>query len=248
LEELGAEAVTARDRNWTATPMTAVIEHFGINLDGITEGVVISGGTGFTQPFTIDELLDETNFFLAFEEDGEALEVQEGTNSNIMSLFAHDERATRGVRGVVTIRLMTEVSDVDMTATVEGLEDGEFVILRGDNTWTITMDDLVELGFEDFVTNIPTGGGSTRYFTGVRLTAILEAQGISLDGATNFITTSWESTFSAGWNIATDLDYIFITVAEDGEVLSPHNGPFFGVVQHRGSNFNPRNLQSIRIN
>jgi len=248
LQELGAEAVTARDRNWTGTPMTAIIEHFDINLDGIAEGVVISGGTGFTQPFTIEELLDETNFFLAFEEDGVALEIQEGTNSNIMSLFAHDERATRGVRGVVTVRLMAEDAGADVSTTVEGLEDGEFVILRGEDTWTITMDDLVEIGLEDFVTNIPTGGGSTRYFTGVRLSAILESQNIRLDGATNFITTSWESTFSAGWNIATDLDYIFIAVAEDGEVLSPHNGPFFGVVQHRGSNFNPRNLQSIRIN
>ncbi|MCL2855544.1 MAG: hypothetical protein FWE21_07990 [Defluviitaleaceae bacterium] len=248
LQELGAQAVTAGDRNWTATPMINLIEHFNISLDGIDEGMVISGGTGFTQPFTIDELLDYTNFFLAFEEDGIALEEQEGAGSNIMSLFAHDERATRRVRGVVTIRLLAAVEGVDVESTIEGLEDGEFAIIRGDTTWTITMDDLVAIGLEDFVTNIPTGGGSVRNFTGVRLTAILEAMDISVDGATNFITTSWESTFSAGWNIDADLSYIFIAVGEDGEPLSPHNGPFLGVVQDRGSNFNPRNLQSIRIN
>ncbi|MCL2353435.1 MAG: hypothetical protein FWC69_02260, partial [Defluviitaleaceae bacterium] len=243
LEELGAEEITARGRNFTATPMASVIEHFNINLDGIVEGMVIAGGDGFSQPFTAEELLDYTNFFLAFEEDGVALEAGEG-GSNIMSVFAHDERATRGVRGVVTIRLL-EATGGDAATAIEGLEDGEFVIFRGEQSWTITMDELVALGVENFSSNI---GANTRHFSGVRLTAVLEAKDISLAGATNFITTSWDSTFQAGWNIATDLDDIFIVIAEDGEALSPHNGPFFGVVQDRGANFNPRNLQSIRIN
>jgi len=226
-------------RNFTGVPAIDIFNSLGIDTEGFTGGVVISGDDGFTQPFTIDELLDDTNFFLAFEDEGEEL-------AYIMSVFAHDERPTRGVREISTIRLLDGEEDVD--SAIEGLGEGEFAIIHGNDTWTITMESLEEIGFEDFTTDIPTGDGTTRYFTGVRLTSILDKYDISVDGATNMITTSIDSTFNAAWNIAADIDDVFIAVAEDGEVLDAHYGPFMGVVQHRGGNFNPRNLESITIN
>ena len=245
LRYLGAEPIVAQDRNWTGTPMYLLIEHFEIDLSDVIEGVIIAGN-GFSQPFTVDELLDTTNFFLAFEEDEVLIEADE-RGSRIMSAFTGDERNTRRVRGVATIRLVVanDIETPDVASVIEGLEDGEFVILRGADTWTVTMDDLVALGFENFSSTI---GANTRHFTGVRLVAILESKNIGLEGATGFITTSWGSVFQAAWNIAADLDDIFIVVAEDGEVLDAHSGPFFGVVVDRMGNFNPRNLQSIRIN
>jgi len=226
-------------RNFTGVPAIDIFNSLNIDTDGFTGGVVISGDDGFTQPFTIDELLDDTNFFLAFEEEGEEF-------AYIMSVFAHDDRPTRGVRELSIIRLLDGEEDVD--SAIEGLGEGEFAIVHGNDSWTITMDDLEEIGFEDFTTNIPTGDASARHFTGVPLTSILAEFDINVDGATNMVTTSVDSTFNAAWNVDADLDYVFIAVAEDGEVLDPHYGPFMGVVQDRGANFNPRNLESITFN
>ena len=227
------------DRNFTGVPANDIFNALNIDIEGFTGGVVISGDDGFTQPFTIDELLDDTNFFLAFAEEGEEL-------AYIMSVFAHDDRPTRGVRELSIIRLLDGEEDVG--SAIEDLEEGEFAIIHGNESWTITMDDLEEIGFEDFTTNIPTGDESTRHFTGVRLTSILDNFDIDVSGATNMITTSVDSTFNAAWDIVADLDYAFIAVGEDGEVLDSHYGPFMGVVKDRGGNFNPRNLESIAIN
>jgi len=224
-------------RNFTGVSVIAVFESLGVSLEGVTRGVVTGDATGYTQPFTVGELMDSTQFHFAFAEEGTPLD-------SIMSVFAHDDRPTRSVRGVSAIRLLGGEED---KATC-GLLDNEFVIIRGASSQRVTMDELIAIGFEDFVTNIPTGDGTIRHFAGVRLTNILARHKISIKGATTLTTTSHGATFSAVWNVDPDLEHIFIATAENGEVLSPHSGPFFGIAQHKGSNFNPRNLQSITIN
>ena len=234
LEHLEPIAFEARGRYFTGVAMADIIRYLNINIDNFAEGVVISGGDGFSQPFTVEEMLDETNFFLAFEENGEV---------GFISVFVHDERNTRNVRGVAEIRLMTAG---DITTTIEGLSDGEFVIMRGEDSWTLTMDDIVALGLVDFTA--PWSGDRTRYFTGVPLSVVLDSLNVDISNSTGLITTSWDSVFQAAWSVYDALNVVYIVVGEDSEPLAERYGPFFGVAKERGSNFAPRNLQSIRIN
>jgi hypothetical protein len=245
LESLEPTAIEARGRNFTGVAMADVIRHFNIDVGGFAEGVVIAGGDGFSQPFTIEELLDETNFFLVFEENGVLLTTDENDGKiSFTSVFAHDERNTRNVRGVAEIRLMTTGGDI--TSTIEGLSSGELVIMQGTDSWTLTMEDIVALGLVDFTA--PWSGDRTRYFTGVPLSAVLESLSIDISTSTGLITTSWDSVFQAAWSVYDALNVVYIVVGEDGAPLEERYGPFFGVARERGSNFAPRNLQSIRIN
>ncbi|MDR2167808.1 MAG: hypothetical protein LBE35_08185 [Clostridiales bacterium] len=225
LAELGRERVAMSD----------IIRHFNIDLAGISEGVIISGEDGFSQPFSTLEL---ENFYLVFEE-----------AIGFMSIFPNDGRETRNVRGIAEIRLLQGVQGV--AAAIEGLADGEIVILQEFDSHTVTMDEIVALGLEDFSvfwTNDPRSDDRMRYFTGVRLSAILSNLGIELTGAETLITTSWESEFQAVWTAEDALNVIFVVVGEDGEPLDERHGPFFAVAVGRAPNFAPRNLQSIRIN
>ena len=251
-DEFDIVPVTADNRNFTGIAMADIIQYFGIDISGIIEGMVISGEDGFSQPFTVDEMMDGTNFFLVFEENGQLLTNDYGDVS-IMSVFAHDDRETRKVRGVAAIRLIGAAAGgaPNVAAAIEGLGDGEFVILRGTETWIVTMDDLTALGLVDFAafwTGEPSVEDRMRYFTGVRLSDVLEAKGISLEGSASLITTSWDSVFQAGWSVNDALNVIYIVVGENGEPLTERYGPFFGVAVERAANFSPRNLQSIRIN
>ena len=245
LENLQPIAFEARGRDFTGVAMLDIINHFNINfnIDSFSEGVIISGGDGFSQPFTVEEMLDETNFFLAFEENGMPLITDDGEVSFI-SVFVHDERNTRNVRGIAEIRLMT--TSGNLFSRIEGLSDGEFAIMQGENSWTLTMDDIVALGLVDFTA--PWSGDRTRYFTGVPLSIVLESLDVDISGSDGLITTSWDSVFQAAWSVYDALNVVYIVVGEDGEPLAERYGPFFGVAVGRGSNFAPRNLQSIRIN
>jgi len=243
LESLEPREFEARGRYFTGVAMANIIEELNVNINNFAEGVVISGGDGFSQPFTIEELLDETNFFLAFEENGVLLTNDDGEVSFI-SVFVHDQRNTRNVRGIAEIRLMTAGGDI--TTTIEGLGDGELVIVQGENSWTLTMENIVALGLVDFTA--PWSGDRTRYFTGVPLSVVLDSLNIDISDSTGLITTSWDSVFQAAWSVYDALNVVYIVVGENGEPLAERYGPFFGVAVERGSNFAPRNLQSIRIN
>jgi hypothetical protein len=223
-EAVGLRSVTtATNRTFSAVPTLALMNHLGISLDGLHGGAVVAAD-GLAPPFTMEELFDTEHFFIAVSEEGrEPLEIP------FISVFAKDERASRLVRSLIEVNFSAPDPSGNVTMDLSALASDSFAIVRGGQTFTITMADLAGIGPVNFTAE---GSGVVRNFTGVPLRDIFTFAGIDLAGASNLLLTArdgWETT----WLLADALPVMYIAIGEDGEPLGVSDrgplGPFYAI-------------------
>jgi hypothetical protein len=223
-EAVGLRSVSsATNRTFTAVPTLALMNRLGVPLEGLHGGAVV-GSDGLAPPFTMEELFDEEHFFIAISEEGrEPLEIP------FISVFAKDERASRLVRNLIEVNFSAPDPSGNVTMDLSALASDSFAIVRGGQTFTVTMENLVSIGPVNFTAE---ASGVTRNFAGVPLRDIFAFAGIDLAGANNLLLTArdgWETT----WLLADALPVMYIVIGEDGAPLGVTErgplGPFYAV-------------------
>jgi len=249
LQSLGAAEFTARSESFTGLPFAVLLDHFNINTSNVTEGLVI-GEDGFSRTFTPAEMLDDSNFFIAFMRYGELLPT-EGHSSHFGSIFTADGGPGRFVRQLTRIELNTptEITDVDMI--IQGLDVYEFVIVQGAHAHIITMETLLDLGVVDFAVNELFQERLDRNFTGVPMNVVFDILGLDLANAVN-LTFRAADGFIGTLSVAEALSVGYFVVAEDGQPLGSHAdggiGPFFAVARELPNNRWVRYMKVVTIN
>lgn len=251
LSELGAGSFIAREAEFTGLPMATLIRHFGIDISGMAEGLVIAED-GFSRTFYPEEMMDETNMHIAFEREGELLPT-EGFESHFGSVFVHDEGDRRLVRQLTRIELNTPAQRIDIADVLSDMEAYEFVIIHGAETFSISMDDLFALEIVNFTTNEIHYPYRDRNFSGVPMLAVFDSVGLDISDATN-LTFDCADGFTGTLSVVEALTVGYFVIAEDGRPLGSFGdgedgiGPFMSVAEGLPLNRWFRYMQAVTVN
>jgi len=245
LRGLGASSFVARGDNFTGLPFATILNHFNIDVSTVTEGLVI-GEDGFSRTFTPAEMMDATNFYIAFERDGELLPA-EGRTSHFGSIFVNDGGPGRFVRQLTRVELNTptEIPGDTVTGTYE------FSISQGAITHIVSMEQLLTFDTVDFTVNELFQERLDRNFTGIPMRVVFESLGLDLSNSVN-LTFRAADGFIGTLSAAEALSVGYFVIAEDGQPLGSHAdggiGPFFAVARNLPNNRWVRYMQAVTIN
>ncbi|MCL2234992.1 MAG: hypothetical protein FWB98_00945 [Defluviitaleaceae bacterium] len=249
LQNLGAADFTARGDNFTGLPFANLLSHFNIDYHAVTEGLVI-GEDGFSRTFSPAEMLDYTNFFIAFARDGELLPT-EGRTSHFGSIFTADGGPGRFVRQLTRIELNTPTETTDIDTIIAGLDTYEFAIVQGTTVHIITMDDLLAFDTVDFTVNELFQERLDRDFTGIPMSVVFESLNLNLAGAVN-LTFRAADGFIGTLSVDEAQNLGYFVIAENGQPLGTYAdggiGPFFSVARDLPNNRWVRYMQIVTIN
>jgi len=139
--------------------------------------------------------------------------------------------------GVVALLVLLNQGDRELRRALE--ENREFLIkIDGERTASVSLQDLVDLGPQEFTTRFATSITSPRAaaMRGVELRLLLDALGIGVDQASHLIISGLDSYYSplTPEEVMRE-EHIYICFEMDGEVLKPQSeggyGPFLMVLK-----------------
>jgi len=239
---LGGRDVSATirgtERNFTGVPLSEVFSLVDVHYSG-GDTVIIRALDGFSAILSLDEVLDATNAHLVWHEDGEPVTTNE--DFPFMLVNSHDVVPARFVRDIVEISVLLPAADVED----HEFGDYEFVITAGGTSHTISMDNLAAIGTVNFTAELR---GEQTAFTGVPLVAILRHLEIDYTAFPTVISTAADG-FTIEWPAADayNEERAFIVIAENGEPLDDHYGPFRTVLVGAAANRWIRQLNVITL-
>ncbi|MCL2201707.1 MAG: copper amine oxidase N-terminal domain-containing protein [Oscillospiraceae bacterium] len=210
--------VRGYERSFTGVPLIEVLRLSGVNYSG-AYSANLRATDGFFAFLLIEEVLDETNSFIVWLEDGEP--VTEYGQTPFMLVVAQDTVPRRFVRNISEIEIVAPLE----VAQVPELSANEFALVAGDRAYVLSVEFLEEMGLVEF----DSGGG--RYFTGVALLDILDYFDIDYSDSTGVrfvtldgLTHEWTAQEAFGQGSG------FVAVQEGGEPLPERYYPTRGVL------------------
>jgi len=139
--------------------------------------------------------------------------------------------------GAAALLVFLSQGDRELRRALE--ENREFLVrVDGEDIAAVSLQDLVELGPQEFTTNFATSIASPRKATlrGVELRKLLEALEIEIDHASHFVVSGLDSYYSP-LTLAEVLrdEHIYVCFEMDGEILKTQSeggyGPFLTVLR-----------------
>lgn len=232
--------------SYTGVQIKDLLSKYNIDLNG-ANAIIFTAVDGYTVAYSIDEVLEEGNVYVAYERDGELLKTREnGGRGPYQTIVTKDQFSNRRCKWLTTIEVQN-MSGVHQEQGMTLKANGEEI--------AASFEDIKSAGEEEFKAILDTSKTEphTYSYTGVQVKNLLEKYDIGLNDAKAVIFTA-DDGYSVAYSVDEVLEEnnVYVTYAREGERFKTKEnggkGPYISIiVTDEFSNRRCKYLTSIEV-